>query len=194
MDKAIFLDRDGVIIENVASYVRSWADVSILPGAVEALARLKTSPIKIIVVTNQSAVGRGILPLSEAHQINDRLVRVIEEAGGRVDGVFMCPHAPQESCSCRKPEPGLFLQAASAFSLDLGRSILVGDALTDIRAGQAAGIKTNVLVRTGRGADQLALPEARLLPPFAVYDRLSDVIDSLFSDLLSQPRVPPDVS
>ena len=185
MNRALFLDRDGVIIENVASYVRSWDDVVILPGAVDALARLKPSPLKIILVTNQSAVGRGILSLSDARQINARLVGLIESAGGRVDGVFMCPHAPQELCSCRKPEPGLFLQAAASFSLDLGRSILVGDALTDIRAGQAAGIQTNVLVRTGRGADQLALPEARLLPPFAVYDHLSDVIVSLLPGLLS---------
>jgi len=185
MNKAIFLDRDGVVIENVASYVRSWADVLIFPGALAALARLRNSLYKIVIVTNQSAVGRGIISLAEATSINDRLVRVIEEAGGRIDGLFMCPHAPQEHCDCRKPQPGLMLQAASALNLDLSRSILVGDALSDIQAGQNARICTNILVRTGRGAAQYALPAARTLPPFPVYDCLEDVVDALLSGPLS---------
>ena len=181
MSRAIFLDRDGVIIENVDTYVRTWSDVVILPGSLEALARLRDSVYKIIVVTNQSAVGRGIITLAQAVQLNDRLVNVITAAGGRVDDLFICPHAPEEACACRKPKPGLLLQAALKHSLDLKNSILVGDALTDIQAGRNAGVRQNILVRTGRGAAQLSLYTASQMDPFPVFDRLSDVVDMLSS-------------
>lgn len=184
MNKAVFLDRDGVIIENVASYVRSWSDVVVIDGAFDALVRLRRSPYKIILVTNQSAVGRGIIPFSTALEINDRLIQLIQQSGGRVDGVFMCPHAPQDDCECRKPRPGLFLQAAAQFALDLSNCVMIGDALTDIDAGQRAGIKTNILVRTGRGKVQNALPAASKLGRFHVLDSLGDAVDQLLSGLL----------
>lgn len=183
MNRAIFLDRDGVIIENVDSYVRSWEDVQLLPGSLDALARLKFSPYKIVLVTNQSAVGRGIIQSSTAVEINNRLVRIIEDAGGRIDGVYMCPHAPEDGCNCRKPRPGLLLQAASQLEIDLGRSILVGDALTDIQAGQTAGIQKNILVLTGRGRKQSELPAARDLAPFLIYDSLNEVVTDLIANL-----------
>lgn len=176
MHPAIFLDRDGVIIENRASYVRSWSDVSILPGALDALARIRSSPFKIVIVTNQSAIGRGILPIQVAQEINQRVVEAIERAGGRVDGVYMCPHAPGEDCACRKPKPGLLVQAAQALRLDLGQSLMVGDALSDVMAGQAAGVREAVLVRTGRGASQAQLPVPTGLKPFLIYNSLADVL------------------
>lgn len=181
MNNALFLDRDGVIIENVDTYVRSWSEVQFLPGVLDALARLNSSPYQIILITNQSAVGRGIISLAAADEINNRVVRLIQEAGGRVDGVFMCPHAPQDECDCRKPRPGLILQASARLAIDLASSVLVGDALTDIQAGQSAGIGTNILVRTGRGKNQSELPAARELAPFLVFDRLNDVIVHLLS-------------
>jgi D-glycero-D-manno-heptose 1,7-bisphosphate phosphatase len=179
MHPAIFLDRDGVIIENRPAYVRSWSDVFIFPQALAALARISSSRYRLILITNQSAVGRGILPLREAAEINDRLVKEIEAAGGRMDGVFMCPHAPEDNCDCRKPRPGLFLQAARTLSLDLARSVMIGDALTDLAAAQSAGIHHTILVRTGRGAEQERLPEARELHPFRVYDTLSGALADL---------------
>ena len=112
MFPAIFLDRDGVIIENVPAYVRSWADVSIFPQAVQALVRLNHSPYKIVIVTNQAGIGKGLFSQAEAESINQRLIGEIERAGGRIDGVFMCPHTPNDGCDCRKPKPGLFMQAA----------------------------------------------------------------------------------
>jgi len=154
MVPAIFLDRDGVIIENRPNYVRSWDDVFIYPLVLDALARASRSNYRIVIVTNQSVVGRGFISLEEAEMINRRLVNVIDEAGGRVDGVFMCPHHPAEGCTCRKPKPGLLLKAAKSLSLDLSTSILIGDALSDLEAGKTAGISKLVLVRTGRGAAQ----------------------------------------
>jgi D-glycero-D-manno-heptose 1,7-bisphosphate phosphatase len=179
MHPAIFLDRDGVIIENRDSYVRSFEDIDFYPQAMEALARAASSPYLIVVVTNQSAVGRGIITYQLAEAINRKVVSEIEKYGGRVDGVFMCPHAPQAGCSCRKPEPGLLLMAAEKLSIDLEKSIMVGDALTDIRAGQAAGVPTRILVQTGRGAQQACLPEAASLGHFQIFPALEDVISTL---------------
>ncbi len=175
MNKAIFLDRDGVIIENRSNYVRSWADVAFISGAVDTLQRLAATPYKILVVTNQSAVGRGIITLAEAEAINQEFLAVIENAGGRIDGLYMCPHAPQDGCLCRKPLPGLLLNAASDLNINLEKSLMVGDALTDIKAGQQAGVPNSYLVLTGRGADQLNLPGAEAVRPFSVIESLADL-------------------
>jgi D-glycero-D-manno-heptose 1,7-bisphosphate phosphatase len=173
---AIFLDRDGVIIENRDTYVRSWADVSIYPDALPALAQLNNLTYKIVIVTNQSAVGRGLMGMETALDINRRLSVEIEKAGGRVDGIFMCPHAPEENCSCRKPQPGLIFQAAEALQLNLQQSILIGDALSDIQAGQSAGIPQTILVRTGRGVRQALLLGSISLKPFRIYDSLPQAV------------------
>jgi D-glycero-D-manno-heptose 1,7-bisphosphate phosphatase len=179
MQPAIFLDRDGVIIENRDDYVRSWEDVSVFPQALQALAKASSSPFKIVLITNQSAVGRGLMTLQTAEEINRHLVALIAEAGGRVDGTFLCPHAPLDACDCRKPQPGLLLQAAEALDIDLSRSIMIGDALTDLQAGQAAGVTHLALVRSGRGRMQEQLPRPESLKPFAAYDNLADALDDL---------------
>jgi D-glycero-D-manno-heptose 1,7-bisphosphate phosphatase len=177
MFPAIFLDRDGVIIENRSDYIRSWEDVAFIPGALVALAKASLSKYKIIIVTNQSAVGRGIIPYQTAEEINQRLIQVIANAGGRVDGVFMCPHAPEDNCSCRKPQPGLLFQAAQALDLDLSRSTLIGDALSDMQAGQAAGVCQRFLVRTGRGDHQNSLPKPQGLGSYEVRDSLAEALE-----------------
>ena len=181
MYAAIFLDRDGVIIENRASYVRTWEDVSFYPQALDALRKVHNSPYKIFIVTNQSAVGRGIITLQEANFINQKVVDQIEAAGGRIDDVFMCPHAPDDHCNCRKPLPGLFLDAKEKYFLKLEDSMMVGDALTDIIAGQSAGVLTNLLVRTGRGLFQIANPDTKQYKTIEVYDDLNDAFTRYFS-------------
>jgi D-glycero-D-manno-heptose 1,7-bisphosphate phosphatase len=178
MYPAIFLDRDGVIIENRPAYVRSWADVEVFPEALAALARIRNHPYKIVMVTNQSGVGRGLIPAATVDEINRRLLSAVEAAGGHIDAVFTCPHRPEDACDCRKPQPGLLLQAAKALSLDLGRSIMIGDALSDLRAGQAAGVKKLALVKTGRGAKQALLPASDLVP-FLVCETLGDALSAL---------------
>lgn len=179
MYPAIFLDRDGVIIENRSEYVRSWDDVAIFGQALTALARIKSSPYKIIVVTNQSAVGRGIISLEAVHEVNIRLVRVIEQTGGRIDGIYICPHAPKDNCDCRKPKPGLVLQATDDLSLDLKDSILIGDTLSDVKAGQSAGVNKTALVRTGLGNEQVTTKSSRMLKPFSIYKTLADALAGL---------------
>jgi len=179
MQAAIFLDRDGVIIENRPSYVRTWDDVTFIPQALAALVRARNCPFKIIVVTNQSAVGRGIITLQAAQEINARVIEIIRAAGGRVDAAYMCPHAPEQACSCRKPKPGLLLQAAQEHSINLKRSILIGDALSDLLAGQAAEVGVLILVRTGRGEAQLALPERVKVKSFQSFPSLAEALEAL---------------
>jgi D-glycero-D-manno-heptose 1,7-bisphosphate phosphatase len=172
MHRAVFLDRDGVLIENRADYVRDWSHVTLLPWTVDALRGFHAEGFKIIVVTNQSAVGRGLLSFETAREINNRLTKDIMENGGWIDAVYMCPHQPQDRCTCRKPQPGLLLQAARDLSLDLSSSWMVGDAWSDLLAGQSAGLQGTIMVRTGRGASQLLEAQPVEVTSFIVCDDL----------------------
>lgn len=177
MFRAIFLDRDGVIIENRPEYVRTWSDVEIFPEAVRALANVHD--YKVVVVTNQSAVGRGLMTLAAAHEINNLLVEEIRKRNGRIDAVYMCPHAPEAECTCRKPNPGLLLQAAQDLSLDLSQSWMIGDAWSDLQAGQAAGVRGLAFVKTGRGNGQLSGPGPENLADYFVFNDLSEALASI---------------
>jgi len=179
--QAIFLDRDGVIIENRREYVRAWNEVQIFPEALQALAALEGLPYKTVIVTNQSAIGRGLLAADQADEINRRLIQAIEAAGGKVDGLFVCPHAPEQACECRKPLPGLLFQAQKALDLDLPQSILIGDALTDLQAGRAAGVGALALIRTGRGREQEALAQRDGFDPNFTFENLAAAFEALLA-------------
>ena len=179
MYPAVFLDRDGVIIKNRPTYVRTWDNVEILPDVLPALAHMTTRPYKIVVITNQSVVGRGLISLRAAEKINQRLTDEIKKSGGHIDEIFMCPHKPDDNCECRKPRPGLIFQAAHTLALDLKRSILIGDALTDLQAGLNAGIGKLALVLTGRGLQQAQSLEVQQMKPFPVFDNLAQALDAL---------------
>lgn len=154
---AVFLDRDGVIIENRAAYVRSLAEVAFIPGALEALARLaRARPAwPILMVTNQSGIGRGLILPETVAAINAFVADQVRAAGGRIDQIYVCPHHPEANCVCRKPAPGMLLQGAAEWAVDLAQSVFIGDALTDVQAGLAAGARP-ILVQTGLGAAQSA--------------------------------------
>ena len=156
MNGAIFLDRDGVIIENREDYVKSWAEVDFLPGVFEGLHRLREAGWRTVMVTNQSAVGRGIITVAFVEEVHGRMSEEIVAHDGRIDAVYFCPHHPQANCLCRKPAPGMLRQAAEELGIDLGRSYMVGDALTDLEAARAVGA-TGILVLTGRGREQAAI-------------------------------------
>jgi D-glycero-D-manno-heptose 1,7-bisphosphate phosphatase len=153
--KAVFLDRDGVINRNQNNYVQSIESVHIIPGSLQAIANLTKSEYAVVIVTNQSAIGRGLITAEIAQQINKFLLDKIKFANGIIDGIYLCPHHPKTHCSCRKPKPGMLMQAAAEHNLDLERSWLIGDAITDIQAAIAAKVKP-VLVATGRGTKQAA--------------------------------------
>ncbi len=148
--RAVFLDRDGVINRNRPDYVKAWEEFEFLPGALKALERLAGSPFYIVVVTNQSAVGRGLVSRGDIDGIHTRMERAIRGARGRVDAIYYCPHTPADGCDCRKPRPGLLFQAAEKLQLDLAASYLVGDDLSDAEAALAAGVRP-VLLRPGCG-------------------------------------------
>lgn len=187
MFPAIFLDRDGVVIENRADYVREWSHVSLIPNAIEALSGFHRKGFKIILVTNQAAVAHGLITLHDAQQINERLVYTIKDRGGWVDGVFMCPHKPEDNCICRKPQPGMLLQAASEFSIDLRTSWMVGDAWTDLLAGQAAGVERTIMVRTGRGAAQLSKSQPDEIRPFVICEDVFDAFNHIMLFRKTEP-------
>ncbi len=175
MRPAVFLDRDGVINENRPGYVKNWAEVRILPGALAALRALARLDRPIVVISNQSAIGRGLTTAEAVDDIHERLAREVETAGGRIDAFYYCPHTPDEGCSCRKPAPGLLLQAAQELDLDLARSYLVGDAVGDIQAALAVGCSP-ILVKTGLGQAALRAMPDELLARCHVAEDLADAV------------------
>jgi len=139
---AIFLDRDGVINERIADgYVTNWHEFRFVDGAMRVLRDLARLRLPILVISNQSGVGKGLLGRGALRQITERFVAALERRGARIDGVYYCPHRPEEGCPCRKPKPGLLLQAARDWRIALGASVMVGDAATDIQAAEAAGCR-----------------------------------------------------
>jgi len=150
MNHAVFLDRDGTINDHVGGYVTDWRDFKLMPEALPALKKLTESDYKVMLVTNQSAVGRGIMSLEALEEIHEHMLAELEEAGAYVDAVYVCTHDPSESCGCRKPETALIDLAAETYDLDLPGSWFVGDKTQDIQAGANAGCKT-ILVETGYG-------------------------------------------
>ncbi|MCH7579580.1 MAG: HAD-IIIA family hydrolase [Chloroflexi bacterium] len=153
--RAIFLDRDGVINALRPDHVTAWNAFQFLPGALAAIRQLSLLDLPIVVATNQSAVGRGLLSADGLADIHRRMVAQVELAGGRIDLVVHCPHTPEDECLCRKPELGLFQDAAERLNVNLTESYFVGDTPSDLGAARQLGM-TFVLVRSGLGATSLA--------------------------------------
>ncbi len=147
--RAVFLDRDGVIIQEV-DYLRRASQLKLIAGAARAIARLRKAGFKVVVVTNQSGVGRGYLTLTSLRRIHAVMRRFVAQGGAKLDALYVCPHLPSDGCSCRKPALGMLRQAQQRFTLDLKRSYFVGDSTTDVLTGRRAGC-TAILVRTGKG-------------------------------------------
>jgi histidinol-phosphate phosphatase family protein len=139
---AVFLDRDGVVnkFPGPGKYVLSWSEFELLPGVPEALRRLRKAGFALILVTNQSGVGRGLMRLADLQHIHERLRQTLGAAA--FDAVYYCPHHPDDYCRCRKPSPEMILQAARERKLDLAKSFVVGDSGRDIEMGKAAGCRT----------------------------------------------------
>jgi UDP-glucose 4-epimerase len=172
--KAVFLDRDGTINED-PGYLSDPAKLKLLPGVDRALARLRQAGFKLVVISNQSGVNRGIIPAGMLEQVHARLSELLAPAGGGIDRFELCVHRPDENCECRKPKPRLILDATQALGLDLSRSYMVGDKLSDLQAGRAAGCSASALVRTGDGART----ERENTAPAADFtgDSLTEVVD-----------------
>lgn len=160
---AIFLDRDGTINED-RGYIFRASEFEFIPGAIEAIRMLKEAGYLVIVVTNQAGIARGLYDETDVHELHRHLDRELARHGAVIDAYYYCPHHPDQGrapylreCACRKPLPGMILQAADDFSVDLEISFLVGDKHSDIEAGQASGC-TSILVETGYGSGVDDLP------------------------------------
>ena len=154
-DKYVFLDRDGVINKDSSLYIKNPSEFEFLPKSIEAVAMLCENGFKVIVITNQSLIGRGMASVETLSAIFEKMKKGIAEKGGQILDIFFCPHRPDEGCACRKPAPGMIWDAQKKYHIDLSRSVMVGDSAKDIQAGIAAGCGKTVLVETGNG------PEAR---------------------------------
>jgi D-glycero-D-manno-heptose 1,7-bisphosphate phosphatase len=147
----VFLDRDGVINRDSPDYIKGLAEFACLPGSLAALGRLARCGFTLIIATNQSALGRGLLSAAGLDEIHAALSRDAARHGAAIREFLVCPHRPEEGCPCRKPRPGLIAEAVRRLGIDLASAVMVGDSAKDIRCGRAAGVGTTVLVRTGNG-------------------------------------------
>ena len=174
----VIVDRDGVINEDSDDYIRSEDEWIAIPGSLEAIARLNNAGIIVVVASNQSGLGRGYFGLDELNRMHAKFQRQLARVGGHVDGIFFCPHTPDDGCSCRKPAPGMLHTIAERFGVTLDDVPFIGDTLSDVDAARAAGA-TPMLVLTGKGRRVLeAEPGLAELP---VFDDLACAVDHLLS-------------
>jgi len=145
----VLLDRDGTIIED-RNYLADPDGVALLPGAVAGLRRLTQAGYRLALLTNQSGIGRGLFDLAAMHRVHERLADLLARHDIHLDGIFFCPHAPEEHCGCRKPLPGLFRQAECALGVRPERACVIGDKQADVELGRNVGARA-ILVRTGYG-------------------------------------------
>ncbi len=149
--KICILDRDGTINADSAEYIKSPQEWEPLPGALEAIARINHAGWHVVVVTNQSGLGRGLFDVATLNAMHTKMHSMLAAVGARVDAIFYCPHAPEDVCRCRKPEPGLFEQIAERYGVDITGFPAVGDSARDLIAGVAVGCAPH-LVLTGKAA------------------------------------------
>ncbi|MFZ5563389.1 MAG: D-glycero-beta-D-manno-heptose 1,7-bisphosphate 7-phosphatase [Thermodesulfobacteriota bacterium] len=169
----VFLDRDGVINEDSPGYIKSWAEVVFIPGSLEALRRLTEAGFTLIVISNQSAVGRNLMTRHCLDYMTAKMLHAVEEAGGRITDLFYCPHVPEDRCDCRKPLPGLIHQACEKYHVDLLSASMIGDSARDMECARAAGCGCSILVRTGNGQKaQKELAEKGVVPTRMAADLL----------------------
>lgn len=140
--KAIFLDRDGVLNKNKDDYVKNISELEIFPFISESIKKLQSAGFKIIVITNQSAINRGLMSQKHLEEIHKKIQSLLIQHNTKIDSFYYCPHTPTENCSCRKPKTGLLQKAIDDFSIDVEHSWFIGDNDSDILAGHSIGCKT----------------------------------------------------
>ena len=139
MNKAIFLDRDGVINIERKDYVKSIKEFVLIDGIFEAIKSINDKGYLVIIITNQSVINRKIINEKDLEKIHSHLLKQAKRQNVKIDGIYFCPHRPDENCECRKPKPGMILKAAQEFQIDLKKSVMIGDSDTDMKAAQQAG-------------------------------------------------------
>jgi len=181
--RLVVLDRDGVINRESPDFIRQPGEWLPLPGSIEAIADLTGAGFRVVVASNQSGVGRGLFSAETLAAIHERMCRTVEAAGGRLHGIWFCPHRPEDDCDCRKPRPGLLRQIEAHFGVALRGQPVIGDSFRDLEAAWQVGARA-MLVRTGNGvATERRLPGS---PPVEVFADLADAAARLIAE--RQPR------
>jgi len=195
---AVFLDRDGVINDEVG-HLAQPDQLILLPGSASAINRLNNSGLPVIVVTNQSVIGRGWCVEADMDQVHDALSGLLAEEGAHITQFRYCPHHPTEAigenlvdCDCRKPKPGMLRQAAQEIGLDLAASVMVGDRINDVIAGREAGCRT-VLVSTGLGMGERKLLATAPCQPDHLCDDLGSAVDWILAHRPTAPDMEPAI-
>jgi len=183
--KLVILDRDGVINQDSANFIKNPNEWIPLPGSLEAIASLNQSGFRVALATNQSGVSRGLFDMATLNSIHDKMHRELAQVGGRIDALFYCPHAADEHCECRKPKTGMIEEIGKRFSVELNEVPAVGDALRDLQAFADAGCQP-ILVRTGKGEETLMNSQkdpAKALPANTwICTDLSDAVQRIITE------------
>ena len=182
MKKLIILDRDGVINQDSENFIKSPEEWLPVPGSLEAIARLTRMEYSVMVITNQSGIARRLFDIATLNFIHQKMVRMVHDKGGAIDGIFFCPHAAADLCDCRKPKPGLFRDLAHRTGHSLCAVPAVGDSLRDLQAAVEVGAFP-VLVKTGKGRKTMKMLATDLslqaVPDIPIYKDLSAFVDDL---------------
>ena len=176
----VFLDRDGVINRDSPDYITAWDQFVFLPGSLEAIGRLTEAGRVVMLITNQSAVGRGMMDAVTLETMHRNLRQAVEAQGGRIDAIFFCPHHPNDGCACRKPKPGLIEQAQRQYGLDLTSATMIGDSARDIECGIRSGCGRTILVQSGLHDARPQLDALGLHPDWVAPD-LAAAVDWLLA-------------
>jgi len=190
MNKAVFLDRDGVINEKAPTedeYVTTWEEMKILPGVAQGISLLNRAGFRVIVVSNQRSVAKGLITIADLESIHQQMCDELARAGATIDDVYYCPHELEPPCACRKPEPGMLLEAALAHDIDLTGSWMIGDSDKDVEAGMKAGCRTARVLRNNETRNGSADIVARSL-----FDAAQQILsaEGLFEEMASDPHEP----
>ena len=178
MPKLIILDRDGVINYDSDEYIKSPDEWEAIPGSLEAVARLNQAGYRVILITNQSGLARGLFSLEMLHQIHKKMHQQLSKVGGTIEVTLFCPHGPQDKCTCRKPLPGLFHEFANRLAISLTNVPAVGDSLRDLQAASATGARP-ILVLTGKG--KITVNNRPGFEDIPVYEDLAAFVDDLLN-------------
>lgn len=177
LKRAVFLDRDGTIAEDVP-YCSRVEDFKILPTVSRGIRLLNEQGLKVIIITNQSGIARGYFTEEVLFQIHQKMKEELAKYNAWIDAIYVCPHHPDEGCECRKPKPTLFLQAAEEMKIALNLSYMIGDDAKDIEAGKTAGCKT-ILVTTGPNGENI---EAQVKEPDIIAANLYEAVEWITND------------
>ncbi|RBP53319.1 D-glycero-beta-D-manno-heptose 1,7-bisphosphate 7-phosphatase [Arenicella xantha] len=180
--KLVILDRDGVINQDSPEFIKSPDEWLPIKGSLESIARLSQAGIDVVVITNQSGIGRGLLTANTLGRIHVRMIDYVQQYGGKIQSILFCPHHPDDDCACRKPKAGLYDELATRLNISFQGVYSVGDSLRDLQAARAAGASP-VLVKTGNGKKTMKqISQDADWDTTPVYDNLSSFVDAFLAD------------